>query len=310
MATDRDRSSLIDSVPSFIAAALTAITAVTGAIGGFTGGLSRLMRNEQGNFYWSVGLVAVAIIVSFVAAAAARRSPDLAKASQNVQVVPGEQDPGTANSARPPGIVRRKGYRWRRKLPTPLAFVSLLTYLVAGCVLVTGLVSSVEASDSPRIEVTWKTIGASQSLAATISVQLTGLKTSDLLYVTVDPGAVQGKPVQPTEHLYRSVTGADADGTADVTFDVPIPLGLAALQIVASVNESVDCEGKPTGQSQPLASSAPSTSPSPSPSGSLPPPIAGVKVSFKPTPRYGCVALLVPVATAAPATSATPSVSG
>lgn len=199
-----------------------------------------------------------------------------------------------------PGKLRQQRTRtqgaWIGPLRIILTIVSFFLFVAAVTMAVIGFSGSLRSADSPRIAATWKAIGKDSNTAvATISVQLSGLRTTDILYVTVEPGTPlvrdnQGgfKGTLAGFLIYRSQTGADPDGKADLSFDVPLPTGWAVLQVVASVNIPRNCEGK----------AVPGSSGSSGPS----------NVPFETeAPHFACVLVFGPVSSAVPTPSTTRS---
>jgi Flp pilus assembly pilin Flp len=315
--------------PVLLAGALSVITATTGVVGGLTGAVARFLRNEPQWFAISLALIVAAVSVSFIAALLTASAASRSGTRSNTHDSPAphraqeralrnkQQDRlrvelstkrlrivlSTAPSRLPaPSHVQdsppaeraperrahnvRKG-RWR----VALAIFSFALFVAGTITALIGFSSSLRAADSPRIAAVWKTIGTKNRPVATVSVQLSGLKTSDTLYVTAEPGTtlVRNQRGRLTGQLagflvYQSQTGADPDGKADVSFDVALPAGWASLQVVASVNTPRNCAGREVTNSFPAQGSS--------------------NVQFQPHPDFACITLFGPVPSAVPKPSA------
>jgi hypothetical protein len=260
-----------------IAGGFAVLSGASALVGGFTGAIPRLLRNDYFWFDVAVGSALLAVGVVLIASVLKR---------------PGDKDRPVA------------------KGKVGLTLLGFAAFALATGVLIWGLQSSLQHSDQPRIGVSWKITKGEQPVA-TVSVKIDGLKVDDTLFIYVYPGTriqTHSLSTEPPSGelsafpLYRSQSGGDQDGNADTTFDVQVPAGYAALQIVASLNGPANCSGsRPTATvAQNVASSAPA---SPQAQASTAP-LYPRPVTKQPT--FSCVVAVAPVNGAVP--SATPAV--
>jgi hypothetical protein len=182
---------------------LAIVSSTAGLVGAFTGALPRLIRNNSGYFLLAVGLALLAIALSFAAS--------------------------EFGTPKPPS-----GVSWPRLVLTSL---SLVAFAAAASILVKGLTQTIGTGDQPRLSANW-TFPAGQQPVLTVHMQLDDLKARQTVYLDVTSlGSKSAKTV------YRSQTGADQDGIADETFDVPLPTGATGLQVVAAVDYATACNG-------------------------------------------------------------------
>lgn len=260
-------------VANLVAAGFAVLTGAAGVVGGLTGGLARLARNDPSRIYWALGFALVAVGLALVAA----RIPTEAEQADDGQttVAGGDHPPqGIAGGDDPPQSIaggddppprtmggdhlpstlgdgeqirlarRERRRHGRRKFVVTI--IAFMAFAASSAFMVNGLSRSLRNSDLPRVAGTWRTMGSGELDVLTVTVKMSGLKTSDILNVTVRPGkASQSSLILAPFLVYQSRTGADPDGLADLTFDVPLPKGYAALQVVANLGEvPVTCAGK------------------------------------------------------------------
>ncbi|MDQ1739726.1 MAG: hypothetical protein QOE53_1378 [Pseudonocardiales bacterium] len=203
--TDVSASSGFD-VAKLVTGGLALLSAVGGLVGTFTGGLPRLLRNHPGNLILVTILVVSAVILGFIAS----ELPSEAKWK-----------------------VGQKLLRAR----VVLSVGALVVFGGAAVVLVIGLQQSIQHSDQPRLSASW-TFPTSRQPVLTVHMRVNNLKAKETVYVNVTPlGSPTAAPV------YRSQTGANADGVADEKFDVAVPVGQTGLQVVAAVGQATTCQG-------------------------------------------------------------------
>lgn len=237
-ATVGDNDSSGDSSAGFdgaklVGAGLALVSSATAAVGAFTGALPRLLRNHPWYFLIAVFLVLVAITLSFVAS---EQSP------AKVSITPPEPPPmesaahktSSRRATAKAVVVGTQGSKSKRVRLISLAFV---VFAVSAAVLIAGLLRSISTLDQPRLAGTW-TFPAGQQPVLTVKMQLDNLQADQTVFINAAP--LNGSLATP---LYRSQTGADLDGNADETFDIPLPIGATGLQVVASVAAPTACDG-------------------------------------------------------------------
>ncbi|HEX8092932.1 hypothetical protein [Jatrophihabitans sp.] len=273
-----------------IATGLTVITTVTGLVGTFTGGVPRLLRNNPGHFKGMLVLVLIALLLTFVASALAQ--PNLT----TTRVLGAAPDTVTRTTT---GTTASQPAKIARFV---LSGLGLVLFSWAALVLFDGMSKSTGTADQPRLSASW-TFPTGQRPVLTVKMQLDNLTAKQTVYVNVTP---LGAPI--SQSIYRSQTGADADGVADATFDVLLPAGKAGLQIVVAVDHPTTCQGVPIPELVvPTASNAASInasatlSPSPTarstPTAGVSPPVKSDDLNFS------CIQIAAPPTVSSPTSS-------
>lgn len=242
------------------------VAAAIALVGGATGAASRFLRNNSGAVIWSVILSLIAVGMALLAS----------------QIDLTQSDSGGS-----------RDQRWHY-LKHGLVIMSFLAFGAASIVTVHALTDSLSSSDRPRITATWTTLGEEPVLSVT--VQISGMSTSDTLNVSVRPVQTRGNKLGPA--ILTSQTGADAAGDGDVTFAAPLPPQYNALQIVANLGiAAVTCDGKSL-----LTPATPT--PTPIPSGETPVPVSPAPNN---KPVFSCVTISAPITVPTPSPTATKS---
>jgi hypothetical protein len=294
-------------VTRLIAAGFAVVSGAAALVGGFTGAIPRLLRNEPDYFLLAIAFALLAVGLTLGASVLDKehlniKIPRFPKrevvTDPNGEPVKKEGNPNK-DKKRLKWRFRQWTWPWRLAL-TIAAFV---VFCGAAGILIYGFSNSLQRSDQPRISITWKTTSGQQPIAS-VSVSLDGVKISDTVYVFVFPGTklVQGPSnVAGTIAdfpIYRAQSGANQDGVADVSFDVQLPAGYAALQIVASLNEPTTCSGAKQTATVPQssASTANATAAPASTAPLYPKPVTG-------KPAFSCITVVAPVNGAVPSAS-------
>ncbi len=219
-------------ITALIAGGFAVFTTTATAVGGLTGGVARLVGNHE-TYVWFIVAFTLAAIGSAV------------WASQ----LPTKKPPAGLDDEEK----KEAAWKARRRAGIQKVWLTVLSFVLFGSAVVTtvsGLAESVTVTDRPRIAGTWKQYGSGDETISvlTVSIKLSGMRTANTLFVQVFPGAAirEGETagVVSDVPVYQSQPGAGVDGDADLTFDVPVPTGWAALQVVASLDRPVTCEGR------------------------------------------------------------------
>jgi hypothetical protein len=258
----------VPDVAKLAAGAIAVITAVTAIIGGVTGGVARIARNSPLVLPWAVGLVFIA--AGLALAASLRTAPATANSAKPGSPTPPE--PGQSATP-PPGDRQPTGQRRRDRIrgwwESPgrqgtLLLLSLIVFGIAAVIVATASSSSLATPDRPVVTAKWTPVGGKWVLSGT--AKGSGLKTEDQLTIVVfrlvDNGAAKPPSPKPTlsstatpspwwtppQHyvfpeglVYEQRVGADIDGNASVNFEVPLPNGYDAMQVVATLGTSLEC---------------------------------------------------------------------
>jgi hypothetical protein len=256
-----DRGPVVDTA-KFAVAAIGVIVATAGLIGGFTGGIARVARNGP----WQLPLV---VLLVFVAALLALRATLLPPAPQKAAIPPAAgtapSDAGAPVSDQPSAHPHRHGGFIRRLIfdvRSRLLVASLVTFAVAAVFVTYALSQSLARPDRPVISSEWVNAGGGWALKGSVSAS--GLKTTDKLTVVINRLVVTGNatPQAPTAMVgqdsappfsapphyayyagtvYKQVVGADLDGVAKISFQVPLPNTYGGLQVVANLGNAKEC---------------------------------------------------------------------
>jgi hypothetical protein len=189
-----------------------------------------------------------------------------------------------------------------------LEAVAIVVFVATALVLVSGLTDSLTSGDQPRLSATWSFPTGEQPIL-TVHMQLDDLKSAQTVYISVIP---QGG--SSDDAVFRSQTGADVDGNADMTFDVTLPPGDPGLDVVASVGTPATCDGNripalipATATSAAAMNTTVSAAPTESSTRSAQPPVKST--SHAPL-NFSCIQINEPLpaaATASPSPSSSPS---
>jgi hypothetical protein len=215
-------------------AAIGVITVAAGLIGGFTGGIARVARNGPGELPWVVAWVFIAAGAALIAA-----------------VMPRD--------------------RWWNLLRGLLLVAALAFFGVASVRVAWALSYSLAKPDRPIIDTTWVSMDGGWVLKG--SVKASGLKTTDKMTVVVGrlvvtrsqappklftkPGDSTAPPFKPPPHfayyagtVYKQVVGADLNGNAVISLQVPLPKNYDGLQVSANLGDTKECPLDDTGFNQ------------------------------------------------------------
>lgn len=219
-----DASSGFD-VAKLVTGGLALLSTVGGLVGTFTGGLPRLLRNQPETVILVTLMVVLAIILGFIASELPTSTP-----APTAPVTTPESASTTTSTG---GAGSNAAWRTPR---VGLSVGALIVFGGAAVVLIKGLENSIDSGDQPRLSASW-TFPASWQPVLTVHMRVSNLKAGAIVYVNVTPlGSSAAAPV------YRSQTGADADGVADEKFDVTVPAGQKGLQVVAAVGQATTCQ--------------------------------------------------------------------
>jgi hypothetical protein len=271
----------LPDVATLAVAGIAVISAVTGIVGGVTGGVARVARNNS----WVLPVLPLAVFLVFVAvglalvASLASRIPAEGSGPANTSTAAPQ---GTeAASPQPPdetGQQKAAIIADARKTGR-LLLVSLIVFALAATLVAWALSDSLATPDRPIVSAKWTSVSGRWVLSGTATAS--GLSTTRQLTIVVfrlvdngnaappsaKPSSASTAPpepwwtppvhyVYPEGLVYQQTVGADINGNATVTFEVPLPDGYDGLQVVATLGTSYDCL-----QRQPGATSAPQAPP-------------------------------------------------
>jgi hypothetical protein len=229
------------NVANLAVAAIGVITAAAALIGGFTGGIARVARNGPGELPWDVALVFLAALAALIAALIPRP-----------ESVP----------KRPEGPAEGTDRGGRTVLRGALLGVALVLFGVASFKVAQALSYSLAKPDRPIINATWVSMDGGWVLKG--SVKASGLKTTDKMTVVVSrlvatrsqapprlftkPGDSTRPTFKPAPHfvyyagtVYKQVVGADLNGNAAISLQVPLPKHYDGLQVSANLGDEKQC---------------------------------------------------------------------
>jgi hypothetical protein len=219
-------------VAQLAVAAIGVITVAAGLIGGFTGGIARVARNGPGELPWDVAWVFIAAGAALIAA-----------------VMP-----------------RDRLWKFPRGLWKFLRgfflVAALVFFGVASGRVAWALSYSLAKPDRPIIDATWVSMDGGWVLKG--SVKASGLKTTDKMTVVVgrlvvtrnqappklftQPGESTAPSFKPPPHfaydagtVYKQVVGADLNGNAVISLQVPLPKNYDGLQVSANLGDTKEC---------------------------------------------------------------------
>jgi hypothetical protein len=266
---DGDDSSGFDTA-KLIAGGFAVISGAVTVIGGFTGAVPRLIRNDSAAFGWAIALSLIAVGLSLVGSQVGNRharpipaTPASGENDAQVKTRLDNDDKALTQWKESLNIVDKpRVFEWFHSINTRGFFVAVgfLAFIASAAVMIMGLQSTLVKIDQPQISTTWKDITAGVSPIAQVEVSIDGVATDDTLIVTVHPGekltSDNVKGVVTNYSIYKAKVGANLDGSAKMNFEVQVPQGFGSLQIVASLNDAMDCAGNLDTGSRPVDSAS------------------------------------------------------
>jgi hypothetical protein len=170
--------------------------------------------------------------------------------------------PRSEGVPKPPEETNRSGRIGRTVLRGGLLALALVLFGAASFKVALALSYSLAKPDRPIINATWVSMDGGWVLKG--SVQASGLKTSDKMTVVVGrlvatrskappklfthPGQQKGPTFKPAPHfvyyagtVYKQVVGADLNGNAAISLQVPLPNDYDGLQVSANLGDEKPC---------------------------------------------------------------------
>jgi hypothetical protein len=271
MADDKDGRTGLPDVATLAVAGIAVISAVTGIVGGVTGGVARVARNNLWVLPLAMFLVFVAAGLALRASLASRvpaKGSGPAKTSttppQGTEAAPpqppAETDQQTDQQTAAITANARKSGRF--------LLASLIVFASAATLVAWALSDSLATPDRPILSAKWTSVSGRWVLSGT--AKASGLSTTRQLTIVVfrlvDNGYSAPPSAKPSAMLssastaspapwwtppphyvyrgglvYQQTVGADINGNATVTFEVPLPDGYDGMQVVATLETNYDC---------------------------------------------------------------------
>lgn len=257
-------------VAALAVAGIAVISAVTGIVGGVTGGVARVARNNPDVLPSATILVFVAVGLALVASLISRTP--LRRTSPSGPANTSATAPQGTEATRPQLPDEPAKRRWPSlvmlAIQATFLLASLIVFGVAAYLVASALSESLATPDRPIVSAKWTPVSGRWVLSGT--ARASGLRTESQLTIVVfrlvdngDPAPPSAKPssastaspapwwTPPDHYVYRSglvyqqTVGADINGNATVTFEVPLPDGYDAMQVIATLGDAMQVVATP-----------------------------------------------------------------